>query len=284
MLKYKADRKSLAFIAVAIVLRVLAWVFAQPVDWWLVFPLAGLTFCVLTIKHNHAHQRIFGQRRANQVLDVLIAWLTGTTATGMITIHVINHHRELNQEADWGTTHVVDHRWEIQNLVMYIPIFIGRYLKGQRALFQQKKYQKLKKAEFRENGVLLVIYATLFSIKPVSTLLFVVTINLMAQFILLMFNYIQHNGCDERSTYNHSINLTGKVMNWFVFNSGFHTIHHRYPNLHWTLLPAKHQELIAPYIDPRLNHPNFLKSFWRHYLVPGHKIGLKSYSTTLKSA
>jgi fatty acid desaturase len=65
-------------------------------------------------------------------------------------------------------------------------------------------------------------------------------------------NYLWHDGCDPAHPYNHSRNFVGPFFNWFHFNSGFHGIHHMHPRLHWSLLPEKHAELIAPHIHPSL--------------------------------
>ena len=51
--------------------------------------------------------------------------------------------------------------------------------------------------------------------------------------------------------YNHSRNHIGRVLNWCLFNNGFHTAHHMRPGLHWSELPDFHRE-IAANIHPRL--------------------------------
>ena len=45
---------------------------------------------------------------------------------------------------------------------------------------------------------------------------------------------------------------SGKFFNWFHFNNGFHGMHHLEAGLHWSLLPQKHAELIAPHVHPAL--------------------------------
>ena len=54
---------------------------------------------------------------------------------------------------------------------------------------------------------------------------------------IITMNLLQHDGCDEKSEYNHSRNFVGKLVNWFTYNNGYHTIHHMEPGLHWSLLP-----------------------------------------------
>ena len=46
-------------------------------------------------------------------------------------------------------------------------------------------------------------------------------------------------------------------VNAFLFNNGYHTIHHMRASIHWSEAPAGHEK-IAHLIDPALNE----KSFW----------------------
>jgi fatty acid desaturase len=74
---------------------------------------------------------------------------------------------------------------------------------------------------------------------------------------VLIFNYVQHVHADEESEWNHSRNFTGKFMNFFLLNNGYHTVHHESPGLHWSETPAEHEK-IKDNIDQRLEE----KSFW----------------------
>ena len=57
-------------------------------------------------------------------------------------------------------------------------------------------------------------------------------------------------------------------VNAFLFNNGYHTIHHEKANIHWSELPEAHKE-IAPYIHPSLVQ----KSFWG-YLIKSYVLSL----------
>jgi hypothetical protein len=93
-----------------------------------------------------------------------------------------------------------------------------------------------------------------------------------AKYCILSLNLLQHDGCDITSKYNFARNFTDPLLNYLCFNNGFHTVHHLYPGLHWSVLPRKHQELIAPHIAPSLEDPSILGYMWRTFIYPGLRL------------
>ena len=89
---------------------------------------------------------------------------------------------------------------------------------------------------------------------------------------IITMNLLQHDGCDENSEYNHSRNFVGKLVNWWTYNNGYHTIHHMEPGLHWSLLPAEHAKRVAPFIHPNLDQPSLLAYLWRTFVWPGKRM------------
>jgi hypothetical protein len=47
-------------------------------------------------------------------------------------------------------------------------------------------------------------------------------------------------------------------VNWWVFNNGFHSIHHDIPGLHWSLCPEAHYERYTGNIHPNLEQKSLL--------------------------
>ncbi|HEY6081312.1 MAG TPA: fatty acid desaturase, partial [Polyangiaceae bacterium] len=92
----------------------------------------------------------------------------------------------------------------------------------------------------------------------------------LASYWMMLTNYLQHVGCDSRSSDAHSRNFVSPFWNWFVFDNGFHTVHHQHPGLHWSRYRQLHR-LIAPRIDPALNQ-RFIPSYMlRRYVLGGEQ-------------
>jgi fatty acid desaturase len=79
-----------------------------------------------------------------------------------------------------------------------------------------------------------------------------------AQWGIVSMNMLQHDGCDAESEWNHSRNFMGKLVNWWVFNNGFHSVHHDQPGLHWSLCPAAHAERYSGKIHPNLEQKSLV--------------------------
>ena len=83
---------------------------------------------------------------------------------------------------------------------------------------------------------------------------------------VLVFNYLQHVHADEESEFNHSRNIVGWPLNFFLFNNGLHTIHHMHPGLHWSKTPEAHKE-IAHNIREDLKENSILWFVFRVYIL-----------------
>jgi fatty acid desaturase len=123
-----------------------------------------------------------------------------------------------------------------------------------------------------EATVYVVWLLTFLRLDPVNWLLTIVLPHQYAAWGIMAMNMFQHDGCDERSEWNHSRNFVGPVINFFCFNNGYHTIHHRHPGLHWSLAPEAHRREVAPHIHPQLEVPNFTVWFVRTFLLPGGRL------------
>jgi beta-carotene hydroxylase len=81
-----------------------------------------------------------------------------------------------------------------------------------------------------------------------------------------VFNYLQHVHADEEDSWNHARNFTGRLLNFLLFNNGYHTIHHHKPGLHWSATPAAHRA-ITPHIHPALNERSLVWYLVRTYFL-----------------
>ena len=83
----------------------------------------------------------------------------------------------------------------------------------------------------------------------------------------MTINLLQHQSCDFHSEFDHSRNLTGRVLNWLLLNNGYHTAHHMFPSAHWSVLPVIHERVIAPRVHPSLSERSLWLCVWRRFIV-----------------
>jgi fatty acid desaturase len=98
-----------------------------------------------------------------------------------------------------------------------------------------------------------------------KALYFVIIPQQISLFSVLIFNYVQHVHANEESEWNHSRNFTG-LLNFMLFNNGYHTIHHETAGLHWSQVPEEHKK-IEHLIDSSLKERSFWWYIFRNYML-----------------
>jgi len=271
MLRYAADIRTLIYMAVTTALLVVQWnrdTFS-PV---LFIACLFMAVTVAVIAHNHNHLTIWKSKTLNALTDYWLTLFYGFPAFVWIPTHNQNHHKFNNREGDYTITYRYTEKTNLFTLLTY-PTVSG--------LHQQKAIGGYLKKQYRINRsrfwfcisqylLLLSFLVAAFAIDWQKALLYIFIPQQVSLFVVLIFNYVQHVHADEESPINHSRNVVGPVMNWFLFNNGLHTVHHDNPGMHWSQAPEAHAK-IADQIDPRLNE----QSFW-WFLIRVYVLGLFS--------
>jgi len=237
------------------------------VNWLIVGPVLPLfmLFCIAdaVIAHNHNHVPIFKNKWANLATGCLISFFYGFPSFGWIPTHNLNHHSYNNRPGDLSITTRPLRRPSIWAELMYptvvsltqtrvlMPFLKRRWKMGDRFMV----YRAVVEYAFFY-GVMI----TLFVIDWQKALLFAVLPQQISLFTIQSFNYLQHVETNADTDYNHSRNFTGKLLNAFLFNNGYHTVHHEKPGLHWSLAPEAHAK-VAHLIDDRLQQKNAF-TYW----------------------
>ncbi|HZO14575.1 MAG TPA: fatty acid desaturase [Polyangiaceae bacterium] len=277
MLRQRADLKTLGFVATYFGLT--AWAFlAPPPNLLLLAPLlvsiCFFSFFGAVITHNTVHCPMFRARWLNRAFQVVLTLTYGHPVSSFVPGHNLSHHVHTQTRKDVMRTSKMRFRWHLLNGLFFMfrmaPDIMRadtRYMTAMRAR---------KPAWFRqmlsEYAILYAVYAVLLWIDWKGFLLYVYLPHRYAGWGIITMNLLQHDGCDGDSDYNHSRNFVGKLVNWFTFNNGYHTIHHMKPGLHWSRLPEAHAELVAPFIHPALDQPSLLGYLWRTFLWPAKRL------------
>lgn len=267
MLRYIADIKTIIFLVATTGLIYLNWI-QESINWWFWGALMFLSVSVTTITHNHNHLRIWKSKAMNRFQDYWLTVLYGFPVFAWIPTHNKNHHKFNNRRGDYTITYRFSEKNNLLTLLTYPTI--SSYYQQHSIRDYLKTLWKRRRSEFfwciSQYVILAAWIVGFLLIDWKKALLYIVIPQQFALFSVLIFNYLQHVHADEESEWDHSRNVEGKVFNFFVFNNGYHTVHHNQPGLHWSKAPEAHAE-IADEVDPALNETSFWWLLFRVYIL-----------------
>lgn len=281
MLKNRADLRTLAFMAVTTALLVLNWTSSAFNPLFFAGSMA-MAVSVSVMAHNHNHVRMWRSNTLNALTDFWLTAFYGFPVFAWIPTHNQNHHRFNNRPGDYTATWRLTEANHLLTLLTY-PTVSG--------YFQQRPIRTFLKKNWRENRkrfahciaqivLLLAFIGVALWIDWRKALLYVVLPQQFSMFVVLVFNYLQHVHADEESEWNHSRNFTSPLLNLFLFNNGFHTVHHWRPATHWSRVPKLHRQM-AHRIEPTLNESSMAWYITRTYLLAPFVPALRSRSMRL---
>lgn len=278
MLREPSDLRTLLTVAVAHILQIGGFFLFDQMSWpvvalW-VLAAGWFSWLVAVATHNVVHTPIFYSRPLNKLMQVVLTLGYGSPVSAFVPGHNLSHHVHTQTRRDVMRTTKLRFRWNLLNQLLG-PMVLGRDI-----FAADLSYAKAMHSErprwFRqwvlEWVVFLVVQAVFLVMHPVAYLFMLFIPHNVAAAGIVGINFIQHDGCDGDSEYNHSRNLVGPMINWWAFNNGYHTIHHMRPGLHWSKLPQAHEELVKPHIHPNLDVPNFFSYFFKAFIFPGRRL------------
>lgn len=277
MLRYRADIKTLIFVAIYFGLVAVQWIYS-PRQLALAIPLLILTcwfsFFGAVATHNTVHSPVFKSRTMNRLFQVALTLTYGHPVSAYVPGHNLSHHKYTQSRKDVMRTSKVRFRWNLLNGMFFMSSVVKDIFFADMRFF--KAMYRRNPPWFRqmmfESIVFLGAMGTMVALDWRKFLVYVLIPHQYAAWGIITMNLLQHDGCDQDSEYNHSRNFVGKVVNWFCYNNGYHTIHHMEAGLHWSLAPAEHAKRVAPFIHPNLDQASLLAYLFRTYLWPGKRL------------
>jgi fatty acid desaturase len=244
---------------------------------WLAPLLLYSSYLAGVLSHNHNHCPVFVSRGANLAYGAWLSFFYGFPTFAWIPTHNQNHHRHLNGPGDVSSTALHSER-DTWLAALGYPLACGR---RQFPLVASYARSALRKRSLQGARVLLEITVLVAGHALICAL--AVALHgpalgglvygsalglpaLLANYWMNLTNYLQHVGCDSSSSQAHSRNFVSPFWNWFVFDNGYHSVHHEHPGLHWSRYRALHR-LRSSHIEPRLNHGFILSYVVRRYLL-----------------
>lgn len=257
-LRHRADWRTLLLVASALGLSVATW------GGWARHPVLPavsvlLAFVCCIVAHNHMHLPVFRERFWNSAFQLVLMFGSGQPPTGILTAHNERHHGQPDSEQDFVRTSLARSSWNLLNLLVFPFLSVAAMIREKPDdLARWKSLRpRLYRQALRERVVFYAVLSVLLAVDWKATGIYLILPWFVAQLMLVGVNLLQHQDCEMESEYNHSRNVTGGLVNWILFNNGYHTAHHLRPSMHWSLLPGFHRVCVVPRINPALDHRTF---------------------------
>ncbi len=282
ILRYKADYRTLAFVALYFVIaysgllfmdEVLATYGWTPIVLWIILTCVSSFVCAVIV-HNTIHCPMFYNKSYNKAFQFVLSLAYGYSVSSYVPGHNFSHHKETQNAKDSMRTSKARFKWHLLNQLLFFFYVTPSIMEAEKRFVAKMKEQKRSwYNQWLAEMVLVhgVKIATLF-INPIASILFIWLPHFYAAWGIVSTNLWQHDGCDVEHKYNHSRTFTGGILNFITLNNGYHGAHHDRPSLHWSQLPAYHEKNISPYIHNNLEQPNFLTYLIHAYVYPGKRV------------
>jgi len=232
------------------------------------------------LTHHHNHLPVFRGRAPNLLYGAWLSIFYGFPAVSWLPTHNQNHHQHHDGEGDATATRLhaptdgalAALAYPLRSSLGQLPALHDFARRAYRA--RSWHLQRIAV----ESAALVIVHVTALLAfvsrhgTAVGGLAYVAALGapaLLGTYWMMLTNYLQHVGCEPSSAHDHSRNFVSPLFNWFVFDSGFHTVHHEHPTVHWSRYRALHASR-APALRPDLDLPGTPVGFFvRRYLRPG---------------
>ena len=267
-LRYRADLRTLGFLVAFNALLAVQWLGVAR-SLYLLLPTYILAVVALVVKHNHVHSPTFRDSSWNSAFEMWLSILTAHPTSGIITSHNVLHHQHNNTDADFVRCSLVKSRSNLFNFLTFFFASVKTMYRNKPSDLNcwRESDPRLYRQAIAER---MLTYGSLFALVLFdwrSTIKYCAGPWLFGQWFLVTINLLQHQGCDSTSEFNHSRNLTGRLLNWVLLNNGYHTAHHMFPNAHWSKLPQIHLRVVDPHTDASLNERSLWRCVWRRFVL-----------------
>ena len=276
-LRHRADVRTLVWAFLLMPAAAAAQYAVPRLAGWLLPVSMYLAYSAGVIAHNHNHSPTFFGRRMNALLAAWMSFFYGYPVFAWIPTHNENHHKHVNGPGDATSTLAMKRDSGLVAALVFpvisaaaqeplIARFVARAKRTNPRAYAAYAVQRL--VVFVGHAAALGLAVGLHG--PLrGALVYASALGAPAALALwgLMFtNYVQHVDCDPASRWRRSRDFVSGWMNFFVFDNGFHTVHHERPGLHWSQTRQAHAR-IAHLLDPHLQESSIFAYALREYVV-----------------
>ncbi|MCA9583210.1 MAG: fatty acid desaturase, partial [Myxococcales bacterium] len=232
LLKYRADRRSVALVMASFAMRLGVFLFVTPWVGLLLLPVLMVpSVMVAAYNHHHQHVNTFRSPVLNRLYDIVLALQTGIGPYGWVLHHNLGHHKNyLNQppEGDADESHWARHG--DGSTMGRIEYTLHTFLYHQVEIFKVgRKHPEVLRWYL---GMKVPHYAVVALGLWWNPLAFVVAFMIPGAITLLhtcWATYEHHSGQYTKDHYEASTNREHPLFNVLTCNLGLHTAHHMNP-------------------------------------------------------
>ncbi len=249
-MNYRSDIRMLVFVICHYGLATFGLLRFRSMSVWqvlLVFvAMCMSSFIMATVVHNAIHVPVFRNRIVNKAFQGVLS-----VGQGLFSFNVLRE--VMDSEKRWAKKMHKEHpAWFWQYVIETVLVYTMR--------------------------ISLLIY----DFWP--AVIFVAIPHFYGHWGVLGANYYQHDGCIPGDKVNQSRTFTSKLLNFVLFNNGYHAAHHLNPGVHWSLLPAYHAKHVAPYAHPALIQKSILAYLFKTCIYSGKRLDLDGKPTVIERA
>ncbi|MFI9503572.1 fatty acid desaturase [Nocardia sp. NPDC052566] len=240
-------------------------------NWYLAVPLILLLTLLdfsltIGVLHMHTHRALFVSKPMNRFVDIMCCLPATLTAAEMREVHVLNHHRFNDGPGDVTSTEGLDRGFG----AVWYWIRYGTVVKKHtvRMIFAADPSEGRRKRRYQfilDLTLALVLAGAIWYFAGFTRFaLFWGIPFLITQLNSGYFAWLTHAPArDYQDDPSKSLNTAGNWLNFFIFNQGYHSVHHRYPGVHWSQIPDKLD--FMKQVDPGVIVPYWMtiNSAWR---------------------
>lgn len=259
LLRYRADRWSLAYVLLCFAIHVALFLFASPLVCALaIVPLVVLCTSVAALNHHHQHLGVFHSGVLNRLYDLVLGLQTGIGPYTWALHHNVGHHLNyLHQppHASPDESHWTRKDGSQMGRIEYsLHLFFHHQFDVWRV---GKKHKRLFRAYLLMKIPLYAIVAAGLWFNATNWILVFLIPGLATLLHTCWATYEHHAGHHSDSHFSASVNRENPLFNVMSWNLGYHTAHHYRPGVHWSLLPELHRE-----IEDKIPASQRLHTFW----------------------
>lgn len=230
---------------------------------WCLLTLLNFSLTI-GIHHLHGHRPIFRHAILNRLFEFTLTVPSLLTHTEMIIFHVHHHHAEADGAGDAGSTRGRERGWAAVRYILTYFLIVRVFVT--RALREPRYRSSPLRVWYYLHFLGALAFVALFFWGEPWLLLWLWGIPMLITLANTgYFSWLTHAPAHrtEGEDPNGSLNNSNNLLNLFIFNQGYHAVHHARPAVHWSDIPS-HFDVLRD-VDDGLIVPYWLtlQSSWR---------------------